>query len=302
MHNPILEAIYSLQALTGKPTEKHGNVGEQLVNTLQEMHATALRREALKDVGNLALAMTGVGVGARGAVGLYNLFKRNLNKPRKPRSGPAQLALPYPVEVGEEPIAVAKNAGFFETVTSKTNIPWYTPAMTMGSLAGLGLGWKGVDLILKRRAAAERQKQIDAVREQFHEALMFQHDDPTLDKKKKVATDTSEVGMALHRLCETFEKAANLADTLGGAVGLYGTYAGLTSLLTGAIVYDKMRKRQRRALLEKALQLRERKKFERSPTEIMAMPEPVQRRRAPSPQQEAALLNTVPEDVITKVP
>jgi hypothetical protein len=41
-----------------------------------------------------------------------------------------------------------------------------------------------------------------------------------------------------------------------------------------ALVYDKARKRQRRAIIEKAIQRRDRRNFNVAPPEITAVPEP----------------------------
>jgi len=199
--------------------------------------------------------------------------------------------------------------------TTKGGIPWYGLSMLAGGLGGLGLGWKGVDAVMESRRKTEREQALDSARQEFHDALLSQYDKPKAVAKSAgdhtfKGEDCPKCGAsmegdpysgacnscghkwgekkaldeALDRLYDAFvEKQAALSDylgqgssnVLGQAMGGYGMYAGLSSLLTGAVVYDKMRKRSRSAVLQKALQRRDRRKFNQSPTEIFATPEPI---------------------------
>lgn len=267
----------------------------------------------------MALASLGVGIGARGAVGLYHVLKNNLGKPRKTRSGPALLSLPYPVakEAGDPPAppspgeaAAAPPAavnppleqGVLDPPTELKGIPWYGPAMMFGGLGALGLGWKGMDAVLKRRAQKDREAQIEAARHKFHKALLSQFNKPFASAPPtKFAADADELGRQLDRLYDACEKAAadkqamNLTDLLGAVGNTYGIIGGGAGLLTGAIVYDKMKKRQQRAVLEKALQRRERRRFNQQPTEITAVPEPFHPPEF-NPRKELGLLRHPPVD------
>lgn len=192
------------------------------------------------------------------------------NNPRPPADGrPGNPAWYSPA---------AKTASFLsgDSATSKGGIPWYGPAMMTAGLAGLAGGWKGVDHLLNKRRERDRAKEIDTARQEFHDALMGQYTKPLAGAgPAKTAGDGPPLGAALDALYDQFEKAAfALNDAAGKGVGMYGMYAGLTGLMTGALVYDKARKRQRRAILDKALQRRERRKFNVSPAEITAVPEP----------------------------
>ena len=71
-----------------------GNLDE-FRDAVQQTAASNLKSVALGDVRGLAIAALGAGAAGRGAVGLYNLFKRN-NRPRKRPAAPS-LSLPYPV-------------------------------------------------------------------------------------------------------------------------------------------------------------------------------------------------------------
>jgi hypothetical protein len=175
----------------------------------------------------------------------------------------------------------AKEASFLggDFATTKAGIPWYGPAMMTAGLAGLAGGWKGVDHVLNKRRERERDKELGTARQEFHDALMAQYTRP-LDgagptKAAAAASPMTKVGADLDALFDQFEKAAvALNDVAGQLTGGYGMYAGLAGLMTGALVYDKARKRQRRAIIEKAMQRRERRRFNVAPPEITAVPEP----------------------------
>lgn len=251
---------------------------------MQGEHRSLLNREAMGNVGTLALASLGVGAGLRGAVGLYNVLKNNFGKPKRTRSGPALMGLPYPVAK----TAADAPGHFLPEVTQIKSLPWYGPAMMFGGLASLGAGWKGVDMLLKRRARKDREAQLSAARQQFHDALVSQYDKPytAAGPVGKLAADRAEsgapasaLGVELDRLYAGVEKAAALWGTIpddlaGQSLGWYGMLGGGAAALTGAIVYDKLKKRQQRAILEKALLKRERRRFNQQPTEITAIPEP----------------------------
>lgn len=287
------------------PPIRPDNVDHPFANALQDVAAHQLRQDAWKDVGNLTLTGLGVGAGGAGLVGLVRSLKRNLRP--KPHRNPSYLPLPLPVEGEKEKEAA---------VTTKAGLPWYGPAMFFGGLGGLALGWKGVDGLLRRRAHKERDQELDAARQEFHNALLSQYDKPlaadtpglqppkaAADRENcphcgagmergddgrcnrcgkawpaKTAAD-AELGRALDRLYDNvqaaLEKRATLDDVLGATAGGYGIYAGLTGLMTGALVYNKMKSRSREAILQKALKKRERRRFAMQPSEIYAMPEAV---------------------------
>lgn len=396
---------------------------DAFAGALQDMAATQLRSDALKDVGNVGLTALGVGAAGRGLIGLIQHLKAT--RPRKTRSGPAALPLPMPVQpekvgavlpaalkallqraggavrqggrdlrlglgagpearelanlqgavrgshqalaggvddalnVGKNPATLpggrpdlraagaaedalghlaanhnpaavsqmhgrlaellasqargknlvtggagaaglaggyqlGKSAGFLDgdAATTKSGIPWYGPAMLLGGLGGLGVGWKGMDALIDARRKKQMEGELEQARTQFHDALMAQYDRPAKlapGLGKAAGDDTMvrvgraidalfvKLGAALDReAARPTEKAAlDLSNLAGQAVGGYGMYAGLSGLLTGALVYDKINKRSRRAVLEAALKKRQRRRFMQSPTEIYAQPEPV---------------------------
>lgn len=370
--------------------------GDAFAEALQDMASKQLKSDALRDVSRVGLTTLGLGAAGRGIIGLIQSLKAN--KPKRTRSGPAYLPLPYPAKTANEKQALSpqfllqaarsavnrmpqigygraqrfvgkaeanvqrqvgsnprvplaggaatananaahnavqsihgglrtgtfnapgatapsaaqtrvtdramglgpfpqfgKTASFLsgDSATTKGGIPWYGPAVMLGGMGGLALGWKGMDRILDARRKREMTAEMDRARQQFHDALLSQYDEPRKTNPalvSKTASDSvmEKVGTVLDVLFDKFEAAKEKeAETLGQkqafdwsnaggrAAGGYGMYAGLSGLLTGALVYDKMQKRSRRAVLDKALQQRQRRKFMQQPTEIVAVPEPM---------------------------
>jgi heme exporter protein D len=257
--------------------------GAAFADAVRGMTNAQVKSDALRDVGNLGMVSAGVGAAGAGLAGLVNLLKRVKQKP--PRSGPALLPLPYPVEPAEMP-AKMKFGSFLggDAATSKAGLPWYGPAMVGVGVAGLGAGWKGIESLLAARRQRETDTELDSARREFHDALLAQYDKP-LPAHPALAAEAPlrKAGRALDAAYDKFEdalaggekRAVDWGNAGGAALGGYGVYAGLSGLMTGAFVLDKMKKRSRRAILEKALQRRQRRQFMQQPTEIYAVPEPV---------------------------
>jgi hypothetical protein len=256
---------------------------------VRNMESAQLNSDAFKDIKHLFLASLGAGLAGRGAVGLFNTFGRN--QPKKPRSGPATFTLPYPAEPKVANwLDSVSNFAKGDSATSKSGIPWYTPAMLGAGMAGAGLGWKGLDVVLEKQRNAEREKQLNQARQQFHDALMSQYSKPVSthpDLLSKIGADVpimEKVGEALDAVWQKFEalldttlskEAFDFGNAAGAAAGGYGAYAGLSGLMAGAFIYDKIKKRSRGAILDKAMQRRRRREFMQRPTELTATPEPM---------------------------
>lgn len=270
------------------------NVGHPFAKALQEVAEGQMKQDAMGDIGNIGLAGLGVGAGAAGVAGLARLFKKKKNRTTNP-----VLPLPFPVEPSQMPERfISKKAD----ITTRAALPWYGPAMMASGMGGMALGWGGIDSVLKAKAKKDREAELEAARSEFHDAMLSQYDKPLKAPAKTAGDD--ELGRELDRLFDLTQqalekKAMNMADAGGMALGGYGMYAGLTGLLTGSVVYNQMKKRSRAAILEKAMQKRERRKFMQSPPEIYAVPEPMS-----SPlngpglsKADARLLKTSPDDL-----
>jgi hypothetical protein len=257
---------------------------QPFVQAVQGMAGQQLKSDALGDVGNLALATLGLGAGARGAVGLYNLLR---NRPVNTRSGPAELPLPIPVAAPPAEEEEEKLAGFLsgDAASTKGGLPWYGPAMMLAGMTGLGAGWKGVDMLLDSRRQKQREEELNKARSDFNNALLAQYDQPVtgLGTLKAASDDAQtmqkvaeELDVLYDQFAAAFTKQADLGNIAGMATGGYGMYAGLSGLLAGAMVFDKIRKRSRANVVNKALQRRERRTFQQQPPEVYAVPEPVE--------------------------
>lgn len=177
-------------------------------------------------------------------------------------------------------VPAGKQASFLsgDAAATKSGIPWYGPAMMLSGLAGLGVGWHGTDKILNARRKRDQQAELSAARQEFHDALMGGYS----PAGEKAGTDATmvKVGAALDALYQKMQsavekQAVDVPNAAGQLAGGYGMYAGLSGLLAGALVYDKMQKRSRRAVIEKALQKRQTRDFVQRPTQIYAVPEPM---------------------------
>lgn len=260
--------------------EKRGDdAASAFANAVQGMNASQLQSDGFKDVRNLALATLGIGAAGRGAVGLAQILMRH--RPRKQRTGPATLALPYPVKAGFD----FREFLGGENAASKSGMPWYGPAMMLSGMAGLGAGWAGMDKVLDARRRAETEKELTTARANFHDALMSQYPGPVSRPMQKAASDLDRAfenfATLFHKVSTTpprpelLKSSVDMANLGGQALGGYGMYAGLSGLLAGALIFDKVRKRSRGSILNKALQKRQRRNFMQSPTELYAVPEPV---------------------------
>lgn len=259
--------------------------GESFPAAVQQMANTQLQSDALHDVRNLAMASLGVGMGARGLTGIYNLLANR--KANTARSSPPELPLPYPVEPDEEATRQAhKQAGLADSATIKPGIPWYGPAMLMGGLAGLGTGWAGMDAVLDHRRKAEHASQLEQAKEEFHNALLSQYSKPLDSVPNIKRAETDSVGVVLDRVFDLFEKHATWSDTVGAGLGAYGMYGGITALAAGAAMYNQANKKSQRSIIAKALQRREQRRFMEQPPEIYARPEPIVALPKPDPQAD----------------
>lgn len=288
-NNLCLQIIRSANEAREKTAEVPGFGG-----AIRGMQNEQLRSDALRDVGNVAMTALGVGAGARGLLGLIRALR-----PPTPTStlSPAMLPLPVPVEKEKEKVAFKLPALVDSDMqaTSKGGLSLYGPAMMLAGLGAAGLGWKGIDHVLDSRRRSQREDEMNTARQEFENALVSQYDKPV-----KLAGEVPAVAVDLDALFDKYAelvpegyKAEELVkvaeggvtqqigdwvghDNVGKALGGYGIYAGLSGLLAANYMFDKGRKRSNRSIVENALAERENRRYQQAPTEIYAMPSPIE--------------------------
>lgn len=265
-----------------KPKQKKADIDPaQFASAVQGANAMNVRNDALKEIAMMGAGTLGLGMGLRGLAGLWQRT-RPQSTDLKRLSGPAVLTFPIPEKEQKKKKELTKAAD------SKWTVPWYAPSMAMVGVGGLAGGWKTIDTMMKRERDKERETELDDARQQFHNALIAQY-----NTKQGAA-----LGTILDRIYDLFEKSAGLKDIAQTIPGLYGTYAGLTALMSGALVYDQAVKKQRRKILEKAVRARQQKMFGNSPPEILAVPEMVPRQQM-SNREESSLIHKPPVSLET---
>jgi hypothetical protein len=226
----------------------------------QKAVSAAVRASAMRDIKHMLLAGLGIGAAARGGYGIYNLLRRNVAPTRKPISGPVMTEIPYDerkrrkLASDEEPQEKQAFTDWFkrlmkgEESTQKTSIPWQLVGSMGAGAGGLYGGWSVMDMLLDRRRQQAKQDEVEQAKKEFERALVSQYKRPG-----KTAEDSSSLGVALDAVFdqvtegkEGLEKAA-ASDISGQALNMYGLYGGTTALLAGLWMYNKAKKRQRRA-------------------------------------------------------
>lgn len=260
--------------------------GNDFATQIRTMQNSLVKRDATRDLGNLAIMSLGVGAGTRGLLGLMRTLTGD-SRPQSTANVPASLPLPVPVE---EEKAAFNLIDTDAQATTKGGLSWYGPAMLMAGLGSAAAGWKGVDKVLDMRRKTERESELENARSQFQQALLSQYDkpvklaaeaEPTLDTVFDKFAALVPYGPAAEVFTkEAFSPSETLAgwigpDATGKMVGGYGMYAGLSALLAGTHMYDRARKRSQRSIAENAMEEREKRRFAEAPTEMYATPQPV---------------------------
>lgn len=249
---------------------------------------------ANSDIAKMLLAGLGVGVAGRGAMGLYNLVRRETEGGIRPGTGSVTATIPVPANDTEENLEEAKfaaDAPFMGWPRGKTEVPYYMPGVVLGGMGGLYGGWKALDVLLDKRRRAAQDDELTDAQSDFEAAILE-------SQQRKVAADGSTLGQQLDDLfdktmkaaAETgdrLEKQADIGDTLGGwgryGTGLYAAYAAPTALLTGIWAYQKAKKNQNRSILDKALKKRQQQQQQQDRVPVFAETRPT-RPAAPKPE------------------
>jgi hypothetical protein len=228
-----------------------------------------LNRDALKDIANYLMLGAGAGVAMRGATGIANLLRGDQEVvPSKTVDMPVLFGVPKKVEDDEADKEDIKKLEYKSAeekeAYSKSSLPYYLPAMLLGTpLAAYG-GWKAVDAVLDKQRKAKSEDNLEEAKSDYEAAL--------LDSYKKSAS-TDEM---LDEVFNNYKEANTFNDILGTGKGLALTYALAAGPLGYMMVNSQMKKNSKRKILEKAMRERARRQAAKQPAELYAIPAPVE--------------------------
>ena len=230
-----------------------------------------MKSEASNKVMRALLTAGGLGAALRGVSGLRHLFE---SSPNPPPTSTVEMPVVYPQKREEE-----KLAGLFDgdsdTATSPYGLSGYIPAMLLGTpLAAYG-GWKGVDAILDKQRRKRTEDELDEAKQDYQQTLLSSY---------KQAEDEGDLEADLDQAFDGYQKQAGLVSMLqkqfpnaeGILKGLAVSYAVPTSVAGYMAVNNMMQDNSKRALLQKAMQERARRRAQQQPAELYAVPSPQQ--------------------------
>lgn len=231
-------------------------------DAVQQATSQKLREQALQNALSMGLVGTGAGMAGRGFFGLLELIRRNASKP--PRSVPTPVPIDLPLEENESKIAGVADFLRGDYAQSISGVPWAVPAAVGAGGAGLVGGWSLMDYLLDKRRKGDLDAELEKAKSEYESAL--------IRNTAKTANDDS-LGADLDRLYDLVEKKADYwSDLAGKLTGLYGIYAGTSGLAGAALAYNWGKKRQRKAIIEKALKERRRRRFSSQPAPVYLRP------------------------------
>ena len=149
--------------------EKTAAKGSPVTDAIMKSH---VNREALKDIAKYLLIGAGTGAAVRGATGLGRLFGGEQEVvPSKTVDMPVLFGVPKKVEDEEEDVKKLeyKSAAEKEAI-SKYSLPYYLPAMLLGTpLAAYG-GWKAVDAVLDKQRKAKSEDNLEEAKKDYEDS------------------------------------------------------------------------------------------------------------------------------------
>jgi len=225
---------------------KHAGVIEDAVNRQNNEKSRNLIAKAL-------LTALGGGAAIRGLQG----FRTILGKPG-PTGVPHSSEFEMPYRYDEE----EKQADAFDN-------PWTIPALTLGLPAAFYGGWKGIDKLLDRQRKAMSEDELEAAKQEYRDALLATYKEASDERSTEELLDGCFQKAAEKSLMDSFSRAGNIGK------GLALTYGIGAPLAAYALVNSKMKATSRKALLEKAIAERARRRAQQQPSELYALPEPV---------------------------
>ena len=172
-----------------------------------------------------------------------------------------------------------------ESHMKPTAMPWFLPAVTLGSLGGLAGGASLVSWLAKRRRKAEEKADVAAAKKEYEEAMMSQYS-PMNTHRLLAPKEASSLDQIFDR-CEkagATKRAGGINDLLGTGTGAYLTLASLLGLGTGYGTYKYLQSRSKSKQLEQALKDRAALRATQNPPEMFIHPVAVRRRLQMEPE------------------
>lgn len=225
-------------------------------------------KDTLRTVAGLGIGALGVGAAARGAAGLYNQLSRDA-EPQE-QEDPRLVPLPYPTEALPAKAASFDWIGGGNAVTTGQH-PLLIPGATLAVLGGGALGYKGVDALLDARRKAEREQQLEQERQNFQKSLL------SLYPQKVAALDAALDGLEAELAGHAAKRASIGELSAGPVVGLGLTYAALAGLAGAGAGYNYAQRHSQRAVLDRAVAEREKRRALNAPDPLYAVPVAVPR-------------------------
>lgn len=262
---------------------------------LQNYYSQGLRSAALQKALGIGAAGMGVGLGARGLLGLLNLGKGNIS-PEDPygsslidlgeeeeeekeagvpkgglsfsssRLTPEEFESKYKKKKKKRKRKSSyKKAGLMDFLKGQyaettKGVPWAMPAAVGAGAGGLYGGWKLMDYVLDQRRKDKLDEDLENAKSEYEAALAGS------SKEAADGSLASDLDQLYDNISDYGEKAAASWPELSGqAMGVYGTGAGVGALLMALLGYKQGKKKQRKSILARAQARKRREDYQRRP-------------------------------------
>lgn len=210
-----------------------GSWGSQ--DRLTKAAMTPQEQDAWNRMLSMLLVGGGVGVGARGLVGLQEMFRKRPGV--DPQSTiPETIPIVLPQQAQRAKLA---HDVFGARPDGGVNY-WEYPTGLAAGAGGLMGGWKLMDWLMDKRRKASMQGELDRAQQEYQQAL--QDDVNAASVSKAASADTLD---AVYDRVQTLEKQGDsLADLLHGSGGLYLASLLAAGGLSGLGVYSRVKSQQ----------------------------------------------------------
>lgn len=262
------------------------SANDNFYNAVQVAAAQQLQNQALRNALSLGAVGLGAGAAGRGLQGLMQLVNRNVTKPKK--LTPAAVPVDIPMQEEEVEPKMAGMSDFLQGnyAQSVGGVPWAIPASVGAGLAGGYAGWNAMDYLLDKRRKGDLDAELEQAKQEYESALMANsHGKMAADGTLAADLDRLYDAVSEKKAEAASEKTAtSMADWAGFGLGNYGLYAGASGAAGAMLAYNWAKKRQRRALIEKALKERRKRRFSSQPAAMYVRPSINQPSMAPTMQ------------------